>query len=83
MFSTFEIFSGYMRTVVLPDNMSTFQEGRIRKPGKQKREKSPTLKKFSYLLSDDSYYTSLDANKTAKYNFLFSYFLALDKIRFC
>ena len=53
MFSIFEVFSGYMRTVVLPDNMSIFQEGIIRKPGKQKGKKVPLQKNFliSYLMT--------------------------------
>ena len=41
MFSIFEVVSGYMRTVVLPDNMFILQEGRIRKPGKLKGKKVP------------------------------------------
>lgn len=40
MFSIFEVVSGYMRTIVLLDNMFIFQEGRIRKPGKLKGKKS-------------------------------------------
>lgn len=70
MFSIFEVVSGYMRTIVLPDNMFIFQEGRIRKPGKLKGKKVPLLKNFliAYLMTPT--YTSLDANKTVKYNCL-------------
>lgn len=46
------------------------------------RGKCPSLKKFPDILSDDFYYISLDAKKTGKCNILFSYFVALVKIRF-